>query len=460
MSADRTGAPERSGPGSTLRELMAAPALLSLLGWSLLGRLHLSASVIALLVVAADLTGSYATAGLVTGALVLGQGITGPLRGRAVDRRPAARILIWTSVLYGAGLASLAAVPGSAGWPTLAGAAFLVGLACPPATQVARCKVAQLTEGPLRQRAYTLQATVNEIVLVLGPGVASLALAVVGARGAVAVCGGLAVLGGLGLAGAVRRAGVDGPDTGTGGDADGDPDAPEVGAPARDGSLLRNRPALRAIAAVTALIAAFSVIDFILVSWAHSRGTPALGGLLTGVWAAGSAVGGLVATVGLTGTAVLRRRLALVTVGVALLLPALSERLGAGSPMTVCLALALGGTVIPPALAALYDSVAELSGGARRGEAFGWVASLATAAAAAVSPLAGVVLDRWGAVAAVGLALAACAAALALAPGAGTGTGTGAGTPTVRPAPARAAAPGAGAGSRPGSEPAEEISAK
>ncbi|MCT2589380.1 MFS transporter [Streptomyces sp. N2-109] len=414
------GRPGRPGPGATLRELAAAPALLPLLGWSLLARLHLSASVIALLVVAADLTGSYATAGLVTGALVLGQGITGPLRGRAVDRRPAARLLVWTSLLYGAGLGALAAVPASAGWQTLAGAAFLVGLACPPSTQVSRCKVAQLTEGPLRQRAYTLQATVNEIVLVLGPGVVSLALAAFGARGAVAVCGVLAVLGGLGLAHAVRRAGVDSPDSPAcpPPSAPIPPSAPRAsGTPGpQDSSLLRNRPALRAIAAVTALIAAFSVIDFILVSWAHSRGTPALGGLLTGVWAAGSAVGGLAATVGLTGTAVLRRRLALVALGVALLLPALSERLGAGTPTTVCLALALGGTVIPPALAALYDSVAELAGGARRGEAFGWIASLTTAAAAMVSPLAGMVLDRWGAVAATGLALAACAAALALAP--------------------------------------------
>ncbi|MFH9263925.1 MFS transporter [Streptomyces sp. NPDC017546] len=403
-----TTAPAPERPASPFKELAGAPALLSLLGWSLVGRLHLSATLVALLVVAADNTGSYATAGLVTGALVLGQGITGPLRGRTVDRRPAARILVWTSLLYGAGLAALAAVPEAAGWQALAGAAFVVGLACPPSTQVSRCKVAQLAEGTLRQRAYNLQATVNELVLVTGPGAASLCIALVGARASVAACGALAALGGLGLARAVRRAGVDAPPARTGGAEAGD-----TSSLARR-SLLRNPAAVRAIAAVTVLIAGFSVVDFILISWSHARGAPELGGLLTGVWAISSAAGGLAATFWLTGTAVLWRRLVLVTVGVALLLPALSERLGGGTAWTVAAALALGGAVIPPALAALYDSVAEFAGDAHRAEAFGWIAATTTAASAVANPVAGAVLDRWGAMAAATIALTACCLATAL----------------------------------------------
>jgi MFS family permease len=400
------GAPDR--PAGALRELAAAPALLSLLGWSLIGRLHLSATVVALLVVAADTTGSYATAGLVTGALVLGQGITGPLRGRTVDRRPAARILVWTSLVYGAGLAALSAVPPSAGWRPLAAAAFLVGLACPPSTQVARCKVAQLADGPLRRRAYHLQATVNELVLVTGPGAAAIAITALGARQAVAVCGVLAVLGGLGLARAVRRAGVDEPAATRAGTA--------PGAGGR-GTLLRNPAAVLAIAATTVLIAGFAVVDFVLISWAHSRGTPGLGGLLTGVWAVSSAAGGLYATLRLTGRAVLWRHLVLVTAGVALLVPALHPGLraaGGGTFWAVAAALALGGTVIPPALAALYDAVAEHAGDERRAEAFGWIAATTTAASAVAAPLAGIVLDRYGAASAALVGTAACAAATLL----------------------------------------------
>ncbi|MET9956558.1 MFS transporter [Streptomyces sp. NPDC006339] len=399
MSA-ATGAPAAASP---LRELAAAPGLLSLLGWSLVGRLHLSATLVALLVVAADTTGSYATAGLVSGALVLGQGLTAPLRGRAVDRRPAAGVLVWTSLVYGAGVAALAAVPASVGWQALAGAAFLVGLACPPSTQVSRAKVAQLAEGPLRQRAFTLQATVNELVLVTGPGAASLAIAGMGGRGAVVICGVLAAVGGFGLAAAVRRAGVDAPPA-TGGKA----------AETPAGSLLRNPAVVRAVAAVTALIAGFAVIDFVLVSWSHQRGSPALGGVLTGVWAAGSAAGGLAATLWSNGAAHLWRRLALVALGVALLLPALALPPAEATPWTVAVALALGGTVIPPALAALYDHVADSAGPTRRAEVFGWIATATTAASAAANPLAGAALDRWGPLAPVCVALAVCCLAATL----------------------------------------------
>lgn len=400
MSAPTTGAPAAA---NSLKELAAAPGLLSLLGWSLVGRLHLSATLVALLVVAADITGSYATAGLVSGALVLGQGLTAPLRGRTVDRRPAARLLVWTSVVYGAGVAALAAVPARAGWELLAGAAFLVGLACPPSTQVSRAKVAQLARGGLRRRAFTLQATVNELVLVTGPGAASLAIAGVGARGAVAVCGALAAVGGFGLAAAVRRAGVDAP-------AAADP--AEAGA--SGGSLLRDPAVLRSVAAVTALIAGFAIIDFVLVSWSHQRGSPALGGVLTGVWAAGSAAGGLAATLWPDGAVNLRRRLLLVAAGVALLLPALATPLTGGSPWAVAAALAVGGMVIPPALAALYDHVADSAGPARRGEAFGWIATATTAASAAANPLAGAALDRWGPWAPVAVAVVTCCLATGL----------------------------------------------
>ncbi|MBT2439463.1 MFS transporter [Streptomyces sp. ISL-36] len=409
MSAPTTGA---RAAASSLKELAAAPGLLSLLGWSLVGRLHLSATLVALLIVAADITGSYATAGLVSGALVLGQGLTAPLRGRTVDRRPAARLLVWTSVLYGAGVAALAAVPERAGWQLLAGAAFLVGLACPPSTQVSRAKVAQLAHGPLRQRAFTLQATVNELVLVAGPGAASLAIAGAGARGAVAVCGALALVGGFGLAAAVRRAGVDAPAVARGTDEE-----------VTGRSLLRDPAVVRCVAAVTALIAGFAIIDFVLVTWSHQRGSPALGGVLTGVWAAGSAAGGLTATLWCHGAANLRRRLLLVAAGVALLLPALAVPLtgACGSPWAVVLALALGGTVIPPALAALYDHVADSAGPGRRGEVFGWIATATTAASAAANPLAGAALDRWGPLAPVAVALAACCLATVLVTGAGKG---------------------------------------
>jgi MFS family permease len=59
----------------------------ALLGSSVVARLPLAMFSIALLVHARHLTGSFAAAGLVTGAYAGAVGVGGPLLGRLVDRR-------------------------------------------------------------------------------------------------------------------------------------------------------------------------------------------------------------------------------------------------------------------------------------------------------------------------------------------------------------------------------------
>ncbi|WP_067823395.1 MFS transporter [Nocardia inohanensis] len=383
------------GAVSPLRQLAATPGLVSVLVWGFAGRLHLSATLFALLVMATEVTGSYAAAGVVSGALVLGQGITAPLRGRVVDRRPAARYLATTSALYGCGVAALAAVPAAAGMAPLVVAAFAVGCCCPPGTQISRAKVSQLARGAVRQRAFAVQATANELVLVTGPGATALVIAAVGARGAVVVSGLLAVAGGVGLALAVRRAGIDRP-------------PPEHPAGHGGRSPLRVPGVARSVLSVTLFVTCFAMIDFVLIAWSYERGTPALGGVLIGVWAVGSVLGGLAATLWLTGGGNPRARMAVVGCGVALLIPALSPALTGGRVWPVGLALLLGGALIPPALAVVYDVVGDAAGPACRAEVFGWIASGTTAATAVANPLSGLLVDRWGAVAAAVAAAGMC----------------------------------------------------
>jgi len=389
-------------PGA-YRELAAVHHLPSLLVWSMIARLHLSATLVGLLLLAADSSGSYTRAGGVTAALVAGQGVTAPLRGRAVDRRPAARVLAVTSVVYGAGLAALALLP-AFGWPVMAVAAFAVGLACPPATQASRAKVAQLAGGAARQSAYTVQATTNELVLVVGPAAAGVAVGIVGARSTVALSAAAAALGGLGLARALRRAGVDTPARAT---TEGGPEVVP----------LRPRTGVvRLIGAMTVMITGFGVVNLTLVAWGHARGTPALGGVASAVWSAGSVLGGLAAVASQRAAVPLWRSVLLVTAGIAplaLLLPPW----GSGDPWTIALVLATGGTVIPAALAAMYDRLAECATPSRRAELFGWLATATTAASAAAGPASGLLLDRWGPSAAMAAATIACLVAAVLAGG-------------------------------------------
>lgn len=380
------------------RAVASVPGLSSLLGWALVARLHLSATLVAIVLVAADRTGSYARAGMISAALVLGQGIAGPLRGRAVDRRPAARGLIATSLVYGCGLLTLAAWPVGSPWPLFALAAFAVGTVLPPTTQVGRAKVAQCAGPAARPAAYSIQATGNELALVLGPALASTALAFVGATGALVGAAAAAVVGSAGLARAVRRAGVDQPAA--------------LAGRAASGPRLVAVPGVVALTAVMAvLVASFAVVDLALVSWGSKRGTPALGGLLTAVWAAGSVAGGLVHAARATGAPVqLPRRLVVIAIGlvpVVLVLPPL----GPGTPWAVTGLLLASGSVIPGAVAAVYDRLADLAGDDRRAEAFGWLAVATTTGTAIAGAAAGVVFEHMGPAWAASLAVVGAAAA-------------------------------------------------
>jgi MFS family permease len=372
------------------RALAAVAGLPGLLVWGLLARLHLSATLVALVVVAADRTGSYGLAGIVTGALVLGQGVTGPLRGRTVDRRRASTLLMITSVAYGLGLVGLAALP-TVNWTVLAGFALAVGLILPPVTQASRAKVAQLVTGPTRHTAYSVQSVAGELAAALGPALAAVGLVTLDPARVLAACGLLAAFGGVGLAFAIRRAGVDGP-----------------AAPAPRVHSGRGRP-IMLIAAMTAVVAGYDALSLSLVAWGHQRGSAALGAVVYGVCSVGALLGGLVVGARGPGRASLAARLALIAaalVALALVLPPVLA-----APVWVVAAVGLaGGTVAPAAAVAIYDRLADAVPAHRRAETFGWMASASTAGGALIAPPTGWLLDVQG----PAVALAAAAALIML----------------------------------------------
>ncbi|GLZ30383.1 MFS transporter [Lentzea sp. NBRC 105346] len=378
---------------------MLRTGLRSLFAWALLGRLHQAATPVALSFLIAGWTGSYTIAGVVGGALTVGYGVAGPVRGRAADRAPAARLLVATALSYGLGIFLLGWLPSvlpSGYWPLAVVVAVLVGLAMPPVTQISRAAWPRLASGPALNGVFALEASMQELLYVVGPSVAAFAVAFWSPRSATWLCAALAVAGALGFMVAVRRAGVD---------------SPLEGHRPVDGHLLRDGPLLSGLTVSMTLVSAIVSVDLVLIAWARDGGRPALAGVLAGVWAAASFAGGLLVA-RWTGPARFPLRILLTALGLAALVPAFGQQ----SPWLVGVVLFVGGMAIAPAIAANNSLIAALAPPGRQAEAFGWMTTAQTVGSAVALPVAGWFLDHVGAWAATAFAavIALLAAGLAL----------------------------------------------
>lgn len=389
---------------ASYRDLAAVPRLPSLLGWALAGRLHMPAMPIAVTFLVTGWTGSYAIAGAVVAAFTVGGAVAGPIRGRMADRRQASRLLVVSASGYALGLTVLALLPGWA-WPASPVVALLAGLCMPPVPQLARSTWPRIAHGPVRQVLYTAEATLQELLYVIGPILAAGTVALVSARAATVLAAAIALGGSAGFAVAIRRAGLDLPV----GDAETDP----TPVPGPQATLLGRRGLLTMLGVSMALVGALVTVDLVIVAWSRDVGRPALAGVLTAVWAIGSLAGGVIAGAFVRPPRLTRRLLG-TWLGVSAVVPVLPPVLDPSSPWLIGAVLLVGGAAIAPTFAATIGKLSELAPAERRGEAFGWQSTANTAGMAVSTPIAGFLLDHYGHAVGVGAAAAACAAAMLL----------------------------------------------
>jgi MFS family permease len=137
---------------------------------SIAARLPLATFSIGLLVHVERLTGSYAAAGVVAGALAVAQGAGAPLLGRLVDRRGQTAVLLGSALVAGAALTGVAVVPAATPLALLVVLAAVIGVATPPVGACMRTLIPVLTPGVERQRrAYAVDAAATELTWVAGP---------------------------------------------------------------------------------------------------------------------------------------------------------------------------------------------------------------------------------------------------------------------------------------------------
>jgi MFS family permease len=357
------------------RELLGLPHAKALVGWSLIGRLPVGMTALALLLLIRSQGESYGAAGLVVAVYAVALGIGAPIGGRQVDRYGPTRVLQIRAVLFGVFLSVVVALAvADAGLGAIAGAAAIAGFSMPPLSSTVRIVWPRLARDELRSTAYALEATIQEVHFIGGPLVAA-ALAAIEPVAAVAGAG-LACLVGTTM---VARL----------------PPVRET-PPSRSGGAGRlgalGSPGVRTIIGYAALAGlAFGSVELAMPALAEEHGARELGGVALACFSAGSLVGGLLA--GLRPPDSDLRRF--VSGAFVLSAAMLTLQLSVSIP-TLCVFAFVAGLPIAPTIGALYTLIDRSARTGTVAEAFAWFGTAVSVGIAAGSAVGGVLVDERG----------------------------------------------------------------
>jgi len=416
VSAPLAPPPARTG----YLAVLALPGALRVFLPAMLGRLSFAMVALALLLLVQGRTGSFAAAGLATGAFGLANVLASPVRARLVDARGQRPVLVALALAHAVGLVGLLAVV-RIGAPVgiVVAAAALAGLALPPLGAAMRVVWASLVPNPRRRtRAYSLDAVSEEVVFTVGPLIVAALVAVADAEAAVLASAAATVLGTVGMTSsrlsraqgarqAAEHAALD---------------APAAGPRGRRPLRLRPADPLRQPLVVPLLVALVGVgavlgsVEVAVAALAERTGGQALAGPLLAAFAAGSAVGGLAygarawrwpARIRLPALAAGMLAATGVLAAVAAGVPAGADPLAL---VAVAVALVPVGLFLAPAMVTGYLLADERTAPEVRTEASAWVNTAVNTGVALAAGVVGVVVDAAGPVA--GIAGGAAAAVM------------------------------------------------
>jgi MFS family permease len=383
---------------SVYSRILRTPGVAVIVFATLIGRMSIGISGLAILLYVRQETGSFATAGVCTGALALGSAVGAPLQGRLVDRRGVA-MLAPLAALHSAGLLGVWGA-GALDAPAfvLAALAFVSGASLPPVSSVLRSRWPYLlAERPeLMGGAFALDSVMIEAVFVVGPLVTTALVATAGPQYALVVSATCVVAGTLLLLS--RLAGKPGPEL-----TSADQPAYGMGALADPGLrtlVFASLPVGFALGAVEVAVPAFS----------EAEGSKALAGVLLAIWSAGSGLAGLA-----WGARAARFPLLAAHLRFAWLLPiAIAPLALASSPLVMGLLVVFAGLPIAPLIASRNQLVERVTPPGTATEAYTWPLTALVAGISLGAAVAGTVVESssWTGAVLVATAVAGLGAAI------------------------------------------------
>ena len=313
---------------------------------------------------------SYGAAGLVLAATSVGQAVAGPLTSRWMGRFGMRPVLIVTLIICAAGVFVIAFLLLPLWAYMLVG--LIVGLATPPIQPAVRTIYPKMVSGRQLTPLFSLDASAQEIIWVTGPFITVVLATQFSPVAALSVAGAFMVGGGIWFIA-----------------------SPEVGKvripPSRRklGMVLKNRAVVLSTVGGFLLIGSAASIEVGVVAVFGEGGTEA--GILFGLWAIASLVGGLSMGHLPIGPWAMANRFVIVVVGM-LLAPFALEF------WWLALALIVAGIGIAPVLAVMFAIVSASVKFSETAEAYGWLGTGQLIGAALGSAIAGFLIDGFGAI--------------------------------------------------------------
>ncbi|MET9269769.1 MFS transporter [Kribbella sp. NPDC003557] len=357
------------------RDLWRTQGVMALLASALVARLPVLATMVPLAFLAKDAAGNFGWAGVVAGAYSIGTAVASVVWSRMADRKGARNVVIGTGMAWGVSMAVVALLPDS--WYRLLPVAALIAGGCvAPVTSALRANWPRIVHGSRLRAVYSLDATAQEFLFVLGPMTGAVIVSFASPRAGLLACA-IAAAASIWWFGLSQRS-----------RAHHDENA-EPRPTARQLLFHQHRAAL--LIAWACLVMGFAAMSLGMVAVADQHGNRLIAGILEMVAAIGSVTGGIVngALPGGRDSYVWRRMLSLTVLVTACVFVT-------SSVVALAIMMFAAGCLIAPTIAAVYERIGELTPNSAHTEIFGWAQSGGMVGSAVGSAVAGAVVEAFG----------------------------------------------------------------
>lgn len=366
---------------STYRRALEIPGAWQFSTTGFVARLPIAMVGLGIVLLVSGRTGSYAAAGILSASFQLPAALGAVATSRWIDRVGQARLLPWLAAAN-ALLLILFVLAVEAELALIVQAVVVAGagVSQPAIGSMVRARWAHAATDPARLRsAFALESVVDELIFSVGPPITAL-LAVQLALPSPIIAGAvIGLVGGVALA--AQRA-TQPPLAAHRADTAGDH---------RRSALFQPGAALVALAAV-GIGSVFGAYEVTVVAFSAGEDAPGASGLILGVWAVGSMIGGLWFGARSWRVPLSRQMVILPAIVVIALIPPLFV----SSLPTLALVTAVGGASVAPALIAAFSITERLVPAAQLTEGLTWTNSGLAVGFSVGTATAGFVVDSFG----------------------------------------------------------------